>query len=146
MARAFLIRWLLPAVAFAATLAGDALYLATRSPVWWRLAGGALLVGVASGLVALLLQAWRSPPRDVTPASKLQAASGVLAVAGLVNAALALGLRAVAVPDGAYAWLARYLTAASCLLLSVASGLAWRGRKPRRSLRVTVAPEERVRR
>lgn len=135
MARAsvFMIGWLLPAAAFGTALLSDGLYVATRSLFWWACSQGALSVGIASACLGLLMQGWRSPhrPLDASEASKLGSAALVLAIAGLVNAALALGLRALAPPPGPFAWLALYLTGASSLLLVVAGALAWRGRRLR---------------
>lgn len=139
--------WLWPGAAFAATLVSDALYVATRSLFWWTCSEWSLLVGVASGFLGLLLLGYRAPLRDESAPSRLASAAWVLLIAGLVNAALALGLRAIALPTGALAWLALYLTAMASLLLLAAWAVAWRGRRLRRRLRVALSRDrERVRR
>lgn len=141
--------WLVPAGAAGVTLVSDAWFVATRGLTWWRLSEWTLLATVLTGLLGLLVAAWRSPARDKSAESKLETASTVLWVSALVNYALALGLRVLGSPTSAFAWLALYLTSASSLLYLAAGWTAWRSRKlrRRRSLRVTMAPEEeRVRR
>lgn len=143
--------WLLPAGAFVATLAGDGLFVATRSLDWWRFSQGALLVGVVSGFTGLLVLGVlsRGSHLDRSAESKLDTASVVLAIAALANYAFSLGLRAIADPTSSFAWLALYLTAMASLLLLAAGGVAWRRHRlhAERSLRVTMATErERARR
>ncbi len=135
--------WLPPAAAFGAALVSDACFVATQDPAWWRLSEWALGVGLVSGLVGLGRERLCSEPPDRSAELKLATASVVLRIAALCNYAFSLGLRVIAAPASAFAWLGLYLAAAASVLFLAAGYTAWRSRKlhAAHALRVTMAPD-----